>query len=156
MQHLWTCNSTRILLQRQIVLSITQPSGQILRWFKLGWKENEIYFPTKKESSNLESYERVLGVLSQVCLCSLNPNPERERFGLYLLLAQKWHERTFWTAPKLILFPYLHMWIVQMCMYAIFLVVSKVVMSSSSSPFWKQSRPLHCLHRFSGCSDTTW
>ena len=34
-------------------------------------------------------YEKVVGVLSQVCLCSPYLNPERERLGLYRLLDQK-------------------------------------------------------------------
>ena len=33
--------------------------------------------------------EKVIDVLSQVCLCSPNLSPERERLGLYLLLGQK-------------------------------------------------------------------
>ena len=45
---------------------------------------------SKKKNHPIRSpYERVLGVLSQVFLCSPNLNPERERLGLYLLLAQK-------------------------------------------------------------------
>ena len=44
----------------------------------------------KKKNHPIRSpYEKVVGVLSQVCLCSSNLNPERERLGLYLLLAQK-------------------------------------------------------------------
>ena len=34
-------------------------------------------------------YEKVVGVSIQVCLCNPNLDPERERLGLYLLLAQK-------------------------------------------------------------------
>ena len=33
--------------------------------------------------------EKDLGIFSQVCLCSPNLSPKRERLGLYLLLAQK-------------------------------------------------------------------
>ena len=45
---------------------------------------------SKKKNHPVRSpYEKVVGVLSQVCLCSPNLNPERERLGLYLLLAQK-------------------------------------------------------------------
>ena len=45
---------------------------------------------SKKKNHPIRSpYEEVVGVLSQVCLCSPNLNPERERLGLYLLLAQK-------------------------------------------------------------------
>ena len=44
----------------------------------------------KKKNHPIRSpYEKVVDVLSQVCLCSPNLNPERERLGLYLLLAQK-------------------------------------------------------------------
>ena len=44
----------------------------------------------KKKNHPIRSpYEKGVGVLSQVCLCSPNLNPERERHGLYLLLAQK-------------------------------------------------------------------
>ena len=43
----------------------------------------------KKNHPIRSPYEKVVGVLSQVCLCSPNLNPERERLGLYLLLAQK-------------------------------------------------------------------
>ena len=43
----------------------------------------------KKKNHPIRSpYEKVVGVLSQVCLCSPNLNPEHERLGLYLLLAQ--------------------------------------------------------------------
>ena len=45
---------------------------------------------SKKKNHPIRSpYEKVVGVLNQVCLCSPNLNPERERLGLYLLLAQK-------------------------------------------------------------------
>ena len=44
----------------------------------------------KKKNHPIRSpYEKLVCVLSQVCLCSPNLNPERERLGLYLLLAQK-------------------------------------------------------------------
>ena len=43
----------------------------------------------KKNHPIRSPYEEVVGVLSQVCLRSPNLNPERERLGLYLLLAQK-------------------------------------------------------------------
>ena len=45
---------------------------------------------SKKKNHPIRSlYKKVVDVLSQVCLCSPNLNPERERLGLYLLLAQK-------------------------------------------------------------------
>ena len=71
-------------------------------------------FQQKKNHPIRSPYEKLVCVLSQVCLCSPNLNPERERLGLYLLLGQKWRERTFWTANKHLFLPYLHMWIVQM------------------------------------------
>ena len=43
----------------------------------------------KKNHPIRSPYEGVLAVLSQVCLCSPNLDAERERLGLYLLLAQK-------------------------------------------------------------------
>ena len=43
----------------------------------------------KKNHPIQSPYEKVVGVLSQVCLCSPNLNPEHERLVLYLLLAQK-------------------------------------------------------------------
>ena len=59
-------------------------------------------FSQKKNHPIRSPDDGVLGVLNQVCLCSPNLNPERERLELYLLLAQKWRERTFWTTPKLL------------------------------------------------------
>ena len=46
-------------------------------------------FQQKKNHPIRSPYENVVRVLSQVCLCSPNLNPEREKLGLYLLLAQK-------------------------------------------------------------------
>ena len=44
----------------------------------------------KKKNHSIRSlYEKLVCVLSQVCLCSPNLNPERETLGLYLLLGQK-------------------------------------------------------------------
>ena len=43
----------------------------------------------KKKHPIRSPYEKVVGVLRQVCLRSPNLNPERERLGLYLLLGQK-------------------------------------------------------------------
>ena len=43
----------------------------------------------KKNHPIWRLYEKIVDVLSQVCLCSPNLNPERERCGLYLLFAQK-------------------------------------------------------------------
>ena len=117
MQHLWTSSLTWILLQCQNVSSITQRLGQILRWIQLGWNSTKSTFQQKKNRPIRSPHERVLGISSQVCVCSPKLNPEHGRLGLYFLLAQKWRERTFWTSPKLLFFPYLHMWIVQMSIH---------------------------------------
>ena len=52
-------------------------------------KNTKSTFLQKKNHPIWSPYEKVVGVLSEVCLCSPNLNPERERLGLYLLLAQK-------------------------------------------------------------------
>src|SRR3954465_2558774 len=56
---------------------------------KWSGKRTKSTFQQKKNHPIRSPYEKVLAVLSQVCLCSPNLNPERERLGLYLLLAQK-------------------------------------------------------------------
>ena len=62
----------------------------------IGLERGQNLLSNKKKNHPIRSpYEKVVGVLSQVCLCSPNLNPERERLGLYLLLAQKSRERTF-------------------------------------------------------------
>ena len=43
----------------------------------------------KKNHPIRSPYEKLVCILSQVCLCSPNLNPERERLELYLLLGQK-------------------------------------------------------------------
>ena len=55
----------------------------------IGLERGRNLLSNKKNHPIRSLYEKVVGVLSQVCLCSPNLNPERERLGLYLLLAQK-------------------------------------------------------------------
>ena len=55
----------------------------------IGWKVHEIYFLAKKNHPIQGPDEKVIDVLSQVCLCSPDLSLERERLGLYLLLDQK-------------------------------------------------------------------
>ena len=55
----------------------------------IGLESGRNLLSNKKNHPIRSPYEKVVGVLSQVCLCSPNLNPERERLGLYLLLGQK-------------------------------------------------------------------
>ena len=56
----------------------------------IGLERGRNLLSNKKKNHPIRSlYEKLVCDLSQVCLCSPNLNPERERLGLYLLLAQK-------------------------------------------------------------------
>ena len=54
-------------------------------------KRTKSSFQQKKNHPIRSPYEKLVSVLSRVCLCSPNLNPERERLGLYLLLGQVSH-----------------------------------------------------------------
>ena len=60
-----------------------------LKVIPIGLERARNRLSNKKNYPIWSPYEKVVDVLSQVCLCSPNLNPERERLGLYLLLAQK-------------------------------------------------------------------
>ena len=60
-----------------------------LKVIQIGLERAQNLLSEKKNHPIQSPYENVVGVLSQVCLCSPNLNPEHERLGLYLLLAQK-------------------------------------------------------------------
>ena len=61
-----------------------------LKVIPIGFERARNLLSNKKKNHPIRSpYEKVVGVLSQVCLCSPNLNPKRERLGFYLLLAQK-------------------------------------------------------------------
>ena len=61
-----------------------------LKVIPIGLESARNLVSNKRKNHPIRSpYEKLVCVLSQVCLCSPNLNPERERLGLYLLLAQK-------------------------------------------------------------------
>ena len=55
----------------------------------IGLERSRNLLSNKKNHPIQSPDEREIRILSHVCLCSPNLNPERERLGLYLLLGQK-------------------------------------------------------------------